>query len=95
MDRNKEYFSHLKDKDMQFQIELRDDGKYATKGVGTISFESDLGNSLNFRDVLYVPSLKKNLVLVDTLENKGYDVSLAEVRVTSSTQLPEVRSREV
>lgn len=38
MTRNKEYFNHLKEKDMQFHIELRDDGKYVTRGVGTVNF---------------------------------------------------------
>lgn len=71
---NKEYFSHLKEKDMQFHIELGDDGMYTTTAIGTISFEMNSGSSLHIRDVLYVPSLKKNLVSIATLEDKGYDV---------------------
>lgn len=71
---NREYFSQLEEKDMQVHIELGDNGKYTTKGVGTVSFERESGNSLLLRDVLYVPGLTKNLVSVATLEDKGYDV---------------------
>lgn len=59
---------------MQFHIELGDDGSYLTKGVGTVSFDRESGNPLQLKDVLHVPGLKKNLVSVSTLEDKGYDV---------------------
>jgi len=71
---NRVYFSQLKEKDMQFQIELGDDGKYTSRGVGTVSFDRESGSPLHLNDVLYVPGLKKNLVSVATLEDKGYDV---------------------
>jgi len=45
-----------------------------TRGIGTVNFGRDSGISLHFRDVLYVPSLKENLVFVATLEDKGYYV---------------------
>jgi len=45
-----------------------------SRGVGTISFERESGSSLHLSDVLYVLGLKKNLVLVATLEDKGYGV---------------------
>ena len=81
---NKEYFSELKEKDMQFHIELGDDGKYMTRGVGTISFERDFGSSLHLKDVLYVLGLKKNLVSIATLKEKGYDVyALPLLKMTS------------
>jgi len=43
-----------------------------SRGVGTTSFKRECGNSLHLRDVLYVLGLKKNLVFVSTLEDKGY-----------------------
>ena len=58
MTKNKKYFSHLNEKDIQFQIELRYDGMHATRGVSIDSFQRELGNPLYLRDVLYVPSLK-------------------------------------
>lgn len=55
MTRNKKSFSHLKEKDMQFRIDLGDDGMYATRGIGTINFQRESSNPLHLRDVLYVP----------------------------------------
>lgn len=59
---------------MQFHIELGDDGQYAAKGVGIVSFQMELGNPIYLRYVLYVPGLRQNLVSIDTLEDKGYDI---------------------
>lgn len=61
-------------KDTQFRIELGDDGRYLSKGVGTIRIEREFGSPLHLKDVLYVPGLKNNLVSVSTLEDKGYEV---------------------
>jgi len=71
---NTKYSKQLNQKHMQFQIELGDDGKYASKGVGIVSFERKFESPPHLRDVLYVPRLKKNLVSVATLEDKVYDV---------------------
>lgn len=46
---------------MQVNIELGDNGKYATKGVGTVSFERESGNTLHLKDVLYVPRVTRTL----------------------------------
>jgi hypothetical protein len=62
-------------------IELRDDGRYKVQGVGTISFQRELGKPLRFADVLYVSGLTKNLISVSTLEDKGYEVSFCKGRV--------------
>eukprot|EP00253_Pinus_taeda_P034531 PITA_34531 len=74
MSGNREFLSQLEEKDLQVHIELGDNGEYATKGVGTVGFERDFGSTLHLKDVLYVPRLKKNLVSVAILEDKGYDV---------------------
>jgi len=71
---NMKYFRQLKGKYTQFHIELGDDGKYASKGVGIVSFERDSRSPLHLRDVIYVLRQKKNLVSIATLEVKGYDV---------------------
>ena len=76
MNGNKEYFNELEEKNMEVHIELGDNGKYTTMGVGVVIFDIDYGNSIHIRDVLYVPGLKKNLVLLATLEDKGYEVIL-------------------
>lgn len=70
---SKEFFNNL-EKDIQLHIELGDDGRYSTKGIGTITFKRESESHLHVKDVIYVPGLKKNLVSVAILEDCGYDV---------------------
>jgi hypothetical protein len=55
-------------------IEMGDDGRYSLTGIGTITFHRDLGKPFQLKDVMHVPGLKKNLVSVAMLEDRGYDV---------------------
>ena len=71
-------FSDLEEKDLQMHIEMGDDGRYSATSIGTITFERDSGNPFLLKDVMHVPGLKKNLVLVAMLEDKGYDVVFSE-----------------
>jgi hypothetical protein len=76
--RHKHYFTHLEEKGFDFEILLGDDYAYHPKGIGTIKFERESGKPLHLSNVLYVPGLKKNLVSVSALEDKGYEVSFKE-----------------
>jgi transposase InsO family protein len=78
---DKSYFIQLTEKDMQFNIELGDNGKYQAKGSEIVKFERESGKPLYLRDVLYVPRLKKNLVSVSVLEHKGYEVFFRQGKV--------------
>lgn len=71
---NKSLFSALQEKDLQMRIEMGDDGKYRVSGEDTIVFQREHGAPLTLTDVKYVPRLKKNLVSIAMLEDKGYDV---------------------
>ena len=75
---NKELFSILEGKDLQMHMEIGDDGRYSTTGVGTVIFQRDSSKSVILKDVMYVPRLKKNLVFVAMLEYRGYDVIFSE-----------------
>jgi len=55
-------------------IEIRDDSKYITKGIGIVTFKRDSGSHIHMKDAMYVFRLKKNLIFVVVLEDKGYDV---------------------
>ena len=70
----KELFSDLEEKDLHMHIEVGDDRWYSATGIGTITFQSDSGKPFQLKDVMHVPGLKKNLVSVALLEDKGYDV---------------------
>eukprot|EP00253_Pinus_taeda_P027346 PITA_27346 len=58
-----------------------DDGKYHVSSEGTVVFQREHGAPLTLTDVKYVPSLKKNIVFVAMLEDKGYDVVFSKGKV--------------
>ena len=70
---DKDLFNDLEEKDLQMHIEMGDDGRYSATDIGTITFERDLGKPFLLKDAMHVPGLKKNLVSVALLEDKGYD----------------------
>ena len=75
---DKELFSDLEEKDLQMHIEMGDDGWYNATDIGTITFERELGKLFLLKDVMHVPDLKKNLVSVAMLEDRGYDVFFSD-----------------
>ena len=60
---------------------MGDDGKYRVSGEGTVVFQREHGAPLTLTDVKYVPGLKKNLVSITMLEDKGYDVVFSKGKV--------------
>ena len=73
--------SSLEEKDLQMHIEIGDDGRYSANRFGTVTFHIHSGKPFLLKDVIHVPGLKKNLVLVAMLEDRGYDVVLSEGKV--------------
>jgi len=51
-----------------------DDRKYSVIGLGMITFQREHGTLLTLKNVMYVPRLKKNLVSIAMLEDRGYYV---------------------
>ena len=78
---DKELFSDLEEKDLQIHIEMGDDGKYSAAGIGTITFERESCEPFILKYVMYVPGMKKNLVSVTMLEDRGYDVVFSDGKV--------------
>jgi hypothetical protein len=68
----KEILSYFETKYFVEHVELGDDKCYKIEGVGSISFRMESGARLHVDEVLYVLGLKKNLLSVVTLEDKGY-----------------------
>jgi hypothetical protein len=62
-------------------VTLGDDYQYPIKGVGESNHKLNSGNSLKMKDVLYVPSLKKNLLSISALEKKGFRVAFIDGEV--------------
>eukprot|EP00253_Pinus_taeda_P006505 PITA_06505 len=74
MTHDKELFSDLEEKYLQMHIEMGDEGKYSVTRLGTITFQMEHGAPLTLKNVIYVPGLKKNLVSISILEDRGYYV---------------------
>ena len=63
------------------QVELGDDTTYEIEGVGSTSLQLDSGKVLHIDDIIYVLGLKKNLLSVAGLEDKGYRVLFMDKKV--------------
>ena len=51
------------------------------KAVGNVTLQLNQGNTIHLQDVLYVPDLKKNLVSISSMEDKGYKVAFSNGKV--------------
>lgn len=74
MTRNKYFFSDLEEKDLHMHINMGDDGRYNVTTIDTFTFQRESGSPLRLKDVMYVLGLKKNIVSIVVLEDRGYDV---------------------
>ena len=63
------------------EVVFGDDTVVRAIGRGTISLERESMSPMTLRDVLYVPGLKKNLVSVSTIEDRGLGVCFLDGRV--------------
>jgi hypothetical protein len=52
--------------------ELGDDAKYAVNGDGTILFKLESRGSFEALDVLYVQRMKKNLLSISVMKDRGF-----------------------
>jgi len=77
----KEVLHNLIEKETNLEIVLGDNMKYPVKGVGNISLKLNQGNTIHLQDVLYVLDLKKNLVSISAMEDKGYKVTFSNGKV--------------
>jgi hypothetical protein len=71
----KDSLSNLTHKDSPHKVKLGDDYQYPIKGVG------DSGKPMKMKEVLYVPGLKKNLLWISVLDEKGYRVAFVDGQV--------------
>ena len=63
------------------EVVLGDNTVVRAIGRGTITFQRESMILMTLRDVLYVPGLKKNLVSVSTIEDRGLGVCFSDGRV--------------
>lgn len=76
-----ENLSSMMEKRLSQRVELGENHNYAIKGVGKAYIELKSGNNVHLNNVLYVPGLKKNLVSISCLEDKGDIVAFVDGKV--------------
>ena len=79
--RYKEAISNLMEKKTNSEIILGDNSTYPMKGIGTVTLHLNQGQTLHLQEVLYVPDLKKNLVSISVMEDKGFKVAFIDGKV--------------
>ena len=75
MTRYKENLSEVVEKDFHLRVVLGDDANYTVKGSRATSLQLESNDTLHLSDVLYVPGMKRNIVSISALEDKGYKVA--------------------
>jgi hypothetical protein len=81
MTRYRDHLTDLVEKESNLHVVLGDNARCNVKGVGTSTFQLDSNIPLQLSEVLYVPGMKRNLVYVFSLEDKGYKVTFSEGKV--------------
>ena len=71
----------MSESDLELEVVLGDDTVVSAVGRGTVRFERESMQPMYLRDVLYVPGLKKNLVSVSMIEDRGFGVYVLDGKV--------------
>lgn len=73
--------SNLFERESNLKIILGDNATCPIKGTGFVSFHLDFDQTIHLEEVLNVSGLKKNLVSISTLEDKGFKVAFINGKV--------------
>lgn len=71
-------------------IKLGDNNNYPVKGIGSTSLELDSSGSIHLNNILYVLGLKKNLLSISCLEDKGDRVAFVDGKVLVWGKCPSI-----
>ena len=77
----KRTMSKLEENNSPRKVSLGDDYQFPIKKIGEASYKLDSGTPMKMKEVLYVPGLKKNLLSISVLDNKGYMVAFIDGQV--------------
>ena len=91
MSGQKKILSKLEERNSSQKVSLGDDYQYPIKGIGEPCYKLDSRNPLKMKEVLYVPSLKKDLLSISALYMKGFIVAFIDGQVL---MWPKVKSIE-
>ena len=74
----RESFGKLSEHNSPHKVKLGDDYQYPIKGSGESFYKLDSGKSIKMKDFLFVPELKKNLLSISALDEKGMRVAFID-----------------
>ena len=77
----RDMFTEISETGLELEIVLGDDTVVRAVGRGTICFDRESMQPMILRDVLYVPGLKKNLVSVSAIEDRGFGIYVLDGKV--------------
>ena len=60
----KQTMPRLEEKNSPHKVSLREDYQYPIKGIGESRYKLEYDTSMKMKEVLYVPSLKKNVLSI-------------------------------
>jgi hypothetical protein len=75
--------SNLNERKTSYKVDLGDKRTYPVEGFGQAFVKLESSNHVHLSNVLYVPSLEKNLVSLSCLEDKGNRISFMDGKVLS------------
>jgi len=74
-------FERFTESDSEMHVEFGMVTKHAMKGYGTFPLQMESRGILRVQDVLWVPELKRSVILVSMIEKKGFDVAFQDGNV--------------
>ena len=77
----KESFEKLSKHNSPHKVNIGYDYQYPIKGSGESFYKLDSGKSIKMKDVLFVPGLKKNILSISSLDEKGMRVAFVDIQV--------------
>jgi hypothetical protein len=77
----REHFFYLRDPEVRIEIALGDDRAFTVAGIGTVAFRRESLPPISFIDVLFILGMKKNLISVSTLQDRGLEVTFRGTEV--------------
>jgi hypothetical protein len=89
------HLTHFIEKETHIHVVLGDDSRYNVRGVGTSTFQLDSDMQLKLEEVLYVLGMKRNLVSISALEDKGYKITFSEGKVLAWHKDSHINSSKV
>jgi transposase InsO family protein len=83
MMRGQATLSNLNEKKTSYKVDFGYKITYHVEGFGQASVKLKSGNHVHLSNVLYVPSLENNLVLISCLEDKGNRITFVDGKMLS------------